>query len=299
MRHEILWPTVEEMLVGDVQKYIDVHGILDKLLVMTDPSVEVGTPSRPLLNGHHGLGKSLLAANLTKSLDERVGHPVPMVTFDCSEDTFELMLVGSSRIVSGGETPFIPGPFPTAIHLANETGLAVFCAEEISALTPGAQKVFNRLTDWRRGLYVPDVNRYFRLREGAHVIIVATMNPSGYGGVYTLNDDLRSRFDEVLIPLPNEKEEKRILKDLCPYAKSAIIEKVITVAANSRTKATDYSLSTRDLVHFIANYYRLEKTEDGPKFALTMLANKFEGSERDTMIDRIEASFPGIHLRAA
>ncbi|HSG27519.1 MAG TPA: MoxR family ATPase, partial [Candidatus Krumholzibacterium sp.] len=221
--HEILWPSSDEMLVGDVQEYIDVHGILEMSMALTDPASQVGTPSNLLFNGHHGLGKSLLSANLTKKLEEKVGHPVPMVTFDCSEDTFELMLIGSSRVVTGGETPFIPGPFPTAIHLANETGLCVFCAEEISALTPGAQKVFNRLTDWRSGIYVPDVNRYFRLRPGAFVIIVANMNPSGYGGVYTLNDDLRSRFNEITVPLPDKKQETKILKALCPYASSDIL----------------------------------------------------------------------------
>lgn len=296
--HEILWPDADQMMVGDIQEYIDVHGILEKVMVLTDPTIEFGKPSNILLNGHHGLGKSLLAANLTKRLEKATGKGVPMVTFDCSEDTFELMLMGSSRIVAGGETPFIPGPFPSAIHLANECGLCVFVAEEISALTPGAQKVFNRLTDWRNGLYVPDVNKFFQLDPGCHVIIAATMNPSGYGGVYTLNDDLKSRFDPILVPMPDPDQEKKILKALCPFADTGIISKAVQVATDSRTQATDYSLSTRDLVSFVSSYYRLKAVKDGPKFALTMVANKFEGSDRDTMADRIKATFD-VDLKAA
>jgi MoxR-like ATPase len=294
---EILWPEPESLFVGDIPPYVDVHGLLEMMAEMTDPTnTEHGNPGHPLLNGHHGLGKSLLAANLVKKVEERVGHKVPLVPFDCSEDTFELMLVGSPRVVPGGETPFIPGPFPTVIHLANQVGVCVFVAEEISALTPGAQKVFNRLTDWRDGLYVPEINQYLRIDPGCEVIIVGTMNPSGYGGVYNLNDDLRSRFDEILVPLPTQKQERDILEAICPWASRAVIEQAIQVAASSRTKATAYSLSTRDLARFLGNYYRLQKTKNGRVFALTMLANKFEGSDRNTMVDRIEAAFPGVSL---
>lgn len=292
--HKILWPSIESMLPGDVPPYVDIHGILEDVLTLVTPPKshsEFAKPSNILLNGHHGLGKSLLAANVSKELEKRTGLSVPMVTFDCSEDTFELSLMGGSRVVAGGETPFVPGPFPTAIHLANETGLCVLCVEEISALTPGSQKVVNRLTDWRTGLYVPDANQVFRLKEGSHLVLIATMNPSGYGGVYSLNDDLRSRFDEIHVKFPAPKQEAKILRVRCPFADRGIIDQAIRMAADSRSRATEYSLSTRDLVRFISNAHRLRDRPQGLDFALEMIANKFEGSDRDTMVDRIKATF--------
>lgn len=289
--HKILWPSADEMIPELEDTYVDVEGLLKKIMILTDPSARFGRPANILLNGHHGLGKSLLSATVAVELAKKTGKEVPLVTFDCSEDTFELMLVGSSRVVAGGETPFVPGPFPSAIHLANECGLCVFVAEEISALTPGAQKVFNRMTDWRRGLYVADVNRFFRLKKDCLIIFIASMNPSGYGGVYTLNDDLRSRFVEVQVDFPEPDNEKKILRTVCDWAESDLIDKAVQVAQDSRAPAIDYSLSTRDLVLFLSGYYRLKFGGSPVTFALETLANKFEGSDRNTMIDRIDAVF--------
>jgi MoxR-like ATPase len=214
-----------------------------------------------------------------------------MVTVDCSDDTFELMLMGSSRIVPGGEMPFIPGPFPSAIYLANRCGIAVLCAEEISALTPGAQKVFNRITDWRKGIYVPDVNQYFRLAEGSSLIVIGTMNPYGYGGVNSLNDDLRSRFQEIVVPYPNNKQEAEILHTTCPFASRDLVEKSIRFARDTRGGSLGYSVSTRDLESLLTSYHRLKSTGQDPEFALEMLINRFQGTARDTAIDRVDATF--------
>jgi hypothetical protein len=289
---DIRWPSPESLFPQVNEVFVDVHGHLEKSIILTTP-VDGVPPANLLISGIHGTAKSLMSATLAVELGERRGRPVPVVTYDCSEDTFELMLTGSSRVVPGGETPFIPGPFPTAIKMANECGLCVFIAEEISALTPGAQKVFNRITDWRRGIYVADVNQYFRLDEGCHVIIVANMNPSGYGGVYTLNQDLYSRFDPIRVPLPNREQEKRILKATCTFASSDIIDKVIQLGTDSRTNATETSLVTRDLVKILNNIERFNRAglpEDS--FPLEMALNKFEGrSDRTTMADKIDAIF--------
>ena len=306
MSIEIITPEAETLFPPKgLDSYVDVHGILEAAISLAVPTCPTcgdtwapGTAncacdlaflpsSSLLLNGPHGVGKSLLAANLAVQLGKKLGREVPMVTFDCSEDTREYHLKGTAMAASDGSTPFVLGPFPAAIHLANELGISVFCAEEISALTPGSQKIFNVLTDWRNSLYLPQISKLYALKPGHRVIVIASMNPEAYGGVFTLNKDLRSRFDEFAVPLPGMASEKKILKTVCPWADSGLIEKACQFARDSRTDTFEYDLSTRDLVKLLQNIRKMGDTV----IPLLLVANKFEGSEKATILDRIHATF--------
>ena len=280
-------PDPEEFFPTVSTDYVDIHGVLDSVLKLVDPTSDV-PPGNVLLSSIHGLGKSLLCANVAVRLGEKLGKKVPYIPFDCSEDTRDYHLRGSFSLMPDGGTAFIPGPFPLVIELANRIGVAILCLEEISALTPGAQKQCNCLTDWRTGVYVPQLGRNVALKPGCKIIVMASMNPSGYAGVYSLNEDLRSRFDEVVIPLPNIEQEKTILKMVCPFADAGTIEKAARLAKESRTNATEYKLSTRDLVKLLYNLRRL----NDPKVALTLVANKYENeAEKALIVDRIKAVF--------
>jgi MoxR-like ATPase len=285
---QIIWTPAEALTPAVDVPYVDVHGILADSLKLVSTTRDDIPPANLLFNSIHGLGKSLLCATLAIELGKALGTDVPMVTFDCSEDTREFHLKGSSQRLPDGSTAFVPGPFPQAIHLANEVGVSILCAEEISALTPGAQKMFNAMTDWRRSMYIAQLGTVIKLRPGAVVIVVSTMNPAAYGGVYTLNSDLRSRLNECIVPLPTMTQEKEILGKVCPSADKGTIEKAIQVALDSRNDVTDYTLSTRDLVHLLRNIHRLDKDLNR---ALTYVANKFEGSDREVMLDKIDATF--------
>ena len=114
------------------------------------------------------------------------------------------------------------------------------------------------------------------------------MNPSAYGGVYTLNSDLRSRFDEIRVPVPSLVQEKSILREVCPFATANHVEKAALLAQATRTDALEYQLSTRDLVHLLENISKTGKVD----VACRMVADKFESdSDRDTVVDRINACF--------
>ena len=284
--NSILSTPAEELIPDVPTKYVDVHGLFRGCLDQIKPHSDAA-PTNLLFNSDHGLGKTLLAADLTQSLGSEIGIKIPLIVFDCSEDTREYDLMGLPTPIGGGDFAFQLGPFPLAIKLANEVGAAVLLAEEISALPPGAQKAFNRMTDWRRGLYVPQIGQMFKLAPDAHLVIMGTMNPSAYGGVYTLNADLRSRFGEIRLPAPSTKELSKILKSVCPWAPKSLIDSAAKIAAESRSKATEYSLSTRDLVNLLTAIHRSGDRE----FALQMMLNKFEGTETNLMADRINAVF--------
>lgn len=292
-------------IVKDISPYIDFDNLMAsamKLIIAPCPkctqswmpfAVDCGCgykflpSSNLLLNGPYGVGKSLMAANIAQDLSEQLDVDVPMVTVDCSEGTMEYHLKGMNIGVGAGETPFVLGPLPGAIDLANKVGVCILNAEEINALTPGAQAVFNALTDWREGIEVPQVSKRYSLNPGCRLIILASMNDSVFGGVFSLNADLRSRFDELRVDYPGAEDERKILMALCPYAEGAFVEKAIQLAKESRTETFDTSLSTRDLVKLLQNTRKLGAAE----MSLQMIANKFEASERSTIADRIKALF--------
>jgi MoxR-like ATPase len=188
-----------------------------------------------------------------------------------------------------GKTPFIPGPLPLAIHLANETGLACLCLEEISTLTPGAQKMVNSITDWRSGIYMSQTGQSVRLRDDAYMFVIATMNPSTYAGGFDLNLDLRSRFVEEVLEWPSDVKEREILTTQVPEAPADLVELVLRMAAETRTSVTETHLSTRDLVTFLEDLIDLpnHKTE-----VLNTVLNRFTSdADRTVMRDRMVAIF--------
>lgn len=284
----IIRPTLDEKVPVVTIPYVDIHGLLPQLLTLVLPDDSDTPPANVLLNSIHGLGKTLLASTLAVEAGKRLKKKVPLVTVECSEDTREFHLRGSVTQMSDGSTGFVLGPLPLAIELANEAGFCILNVEEIAKLPPGTQGQFNAMTDWRRSVEIPQLGKTYKLREGCHVVTVGTMNPAMYGGVYSLNVDLRSRFNEFIVPIPEPAEEARILKKVCPWSKADVIENLCRLAKETRTEATEYKVSTRDLVQFLQNLRRLQEI----KPCLQLLANKFEdGRERDLVRDRINGVF--------
>lgn len=242
-----------------------------------------------ILVGPKGIGKSLSIAAYAAKKD------IPVLTFDCSEDVRRSHLLGMF-VLRGDQTPFVLGPLTSAFEVANETGEAVLILEEINALTPQMQKCLNSVLDFRKKVEVPEAKKVFKLRDGAKLWITGTMNTAAYGGVYEMNEDLKSRVRLVPLDYPTPAEESKIIAELVRAAGIKVDKKVITgiltLAHETRQKAMDYALATRDVVQIIedTSLVGLEK-------ALWLASGKFEGDDRATLRERIESIF-GVRLAA-
>lgn len=234
-----------------------------------------------ILVGPKGIGKTLAVAAWAGA------NKVPIITADCSEDVRRSHLIGTF-ILRGQESPFVLGPLPTAIEIANEVGHCILCLEEINALTPQMQKVLNPLGDFRRKLEVPECKRVFSLKGGAKLWLCGTMNTSVYGGVYELNEDLKSRFRMFPLNYPNKGEEKGLLKQVLTVngVDDKTIQNVLTLAHDTRQKSLDYSLSPRDVVQLIEDI-----SVCGLEAALWMVTGKFEDTDRAYVKERIKSTF--------
>ncbi len=237
-----------------------------------------------LLKGPKGTGKSLAFAAWAAH------KRIPMVSVECSEDTKKYDLMGSPFII-GDETIFVLGGIPTAIEVANEVGQCILNFEEVNSLTPQVQKTLNAAADWRQAVSLPHIGKVYRLRPGAKIWLVASQNPTVYGGTYDLNEDLKSRFEEIEITYPEDTMEKSILKGIGMQVDEEILKAFLLLARETRTMTYGYSLSTRDLVRILTN---VELT--GLETTLRMLVGKFEDKDKDLLLKRLPSIFHGIRF---
>jgi MoxR-like ATPase len=238
-----------------------------------------------ILVGPKGIGKSLSVASWASK------HAVPTITFDCSEDVRRSHIIGM-HVLRGDSTPFVLGPLTSAYEIANEVGKCVLIFEEVNALTPQMQKLLNSSTDFRRKIEVPECGRIFQLKEGAQLWIVGTMNTTVYGGVYALNEDLKSRFRLIALDYPAPKEEKAVVLEVIGgRVQPDLIDKVLIMAHETRQKAVEYALSSRDVVQVLEDIAAV-----GLDKGLWVALGKFEGDDRATMRERMKSIF-GVTLK--
>lgn len=259
--------------------YVDTHD----LLFLYD---RLAFKSNLILVGPKGIGKSL-SVNWWGGKND-----CPIVSYDCSEDVRRGQLLGAN-ILRGDFSPFILGPITTAFEIANEVGRAILMLEEINSLTPQMQKILNAPTDFRKSIVLNEAGKVFRLDSGAELWVMGTMNTTVYGGVYQLNEDLKSRFRFVPLGYPTIDKEMEIIDMVIEDPPRDHIEDVLTLATESRQKALEYSLSPRDVVQILEDISLV-----GLEKALWMATGKFEESDRVTIEQRIKAIF-GIALGSA
>jgi len=264
----------EELLVLNPPPYVDIFKLHD-LYKKTDSNL--------LIKGPKGDGKSLSVFTYAAE------HGIPLVVQECSEGTKETHLMGSQTLI-GDKTVFVLGSIPTAIDVANECGECILLFEELNALTPQVQKMLNAVGDFRKACSMPAIKRSYRLQPGKKLWLRGTMNPSVYGGTYDLNEDLKSRFDEIEITYPEPGLEKQVLITVCGSAvANDVLDKVIRLGGESRQGELSYSLSTRDLVRLVQTIPKA-----GLPVALQLIACKFEGDDRENIIRRINSIFGNV-----
>jgi MoxR-like ATPase len=244
---------------------------------------EIAFGANLILVGPKGIAKTLSIAAWAGK------HGYPIVTFDCSEDIRRAHLIGMFTL-RGDESPFVLGPLTTSIEVANEVGHCILCLEEINALTPSVQKMLNSIGDFRRRIEVPECQRVFELKPGVKLWLCGTMNTSVYGGVYELNEDLKSRFRMLPVDYPTKGDETRILaKVVGNGVKKDTVTQVLTLAHETRQKSLAYSLSPRDTVQILEDVQRC-----GVEGALRLASGKFEGQDRDYFKERVKSTFGAV-----
>jgi len=279
----ILPVSFSDFMREGVPKYVETRREFKRLKV----HLKSGIPL--LLRGPKGIGKTLMIEKFC----EKKSIPLPRI--DCSENTKIYDLMGKFLMI-GDETVFQLGIIPTAIEVANQKGIAILDFEELGSLTPAMQKVLNQLLDYRKACFIPGLNKHYELRGSAVLLIVATTNPSSYGAVHELNEDLASRFAILDMKYPNERREKKILNT--EAIEEQLVNNMVVLAKETRAATVkgevEYALSTRDLDQFFTSVRAYnEEGMNGTKYALEeSILGKYEAEQHKKWLQqRIDSIF--------
>jgi len=254
--------------------YIDALGLMEVFDLLE------GSPM--ILAGPKGTGKTMACEAWAAD------HNYLVVQFGCTEGTREKHLYGSIGIQDGSAF-FTLGALTTAIDAANEIAESdeyagvMLRLDEVNSLTPQMQKGLNSFADWQKSVAVPSIGRVFRVKPDTKLWVIGTMNPSAHGGVFDLNEDLKSRFRPIWVPYPDPEQEQIIVANVLPKVKEEWVSQLLDVAAQTRQGENAYPLSTRDVVQCLEDAQRM-----GMDRALKILSYQYdEGTDRDTFHTRV------------
>jgi hypothetical protein len=115
-----------------------------------------------------------------------------------------------------------------------------------------------------------------------------------YGGVYQLNEDLKSRLRMMSLDYPPFGKEKLIVQRALAnkgVPKGSVIDDALKLAKETRQGSLDYALSPRDVVQLVEDVQLL-----GAPDALRLVIGKFEADDQATVVKRIESIY-GVQLK--
>lgn len=259
---EIILPDPQVLVPTKDQGYADVIGLMDFM-------GEVEGVVHLILSAPKGVGKTMGVVEYAT----RKG--IPIVERKCSSGTKNTKLDGHF-ILKGDQTPWLAGDFQKAIHVANDMGVCIYLLEEINALQNERQKDINQIAHDHVAFYADACETLFELDEGCIVWVIGTMNPSTYGGVHALNEDLKSRFQILEMDYPESSAETEILNAQVSGADPDLVKQAIDLAQATRSPTFKYSLAPRDLVQFLKVLPKI-----GKERALKLLEGKFPEQGKD------------------
>ena len=251
-----------------------------------------------MLEGPTGVGKTLSVASW--ALEQKID----IIQYDCSENTRRTDLVGRF-ILKDNETVYEPGILSMAVQLALKKKKAILVLEELNALNPGMQKLLNPLLDWRRHVFIPEMDKMLELND-SFLLVVATTNPQKYGGSNNINEDLKSRFMIHKVGYPDMEQEREIILSNIKNLDPTFVDDALKLAQDLRASAKkgdlDYTLSPRDIIIFCTAYKDLKKNKSKTlskdeiiKIILeTTIMNKFESEDEQKTINAVFEKIFGV-----
>ena len=160
---------------ADLDEYVD----FDNSKELLKRIIKADEPLNVLMYGVAGTGKTLLCETVGKELGMSV------IQADCSEDMRRSNVIGGLKTTNEGGvmvTKWKHGPSGEAVESANQNPNGCLLIKEEGNMPRGEiQKLDNGLLEYRRSFYVPELGKYMRLKKGAKLVIIVTMNPAGDG----------------------------------------------------------------------------------------------------------------------
>ncbi|EET90087.1 MAG: MoxR family ATPase [Candidatus Micrarchaeales archaeon] len=265
--------------------------------------VNVISDKPTMVYGPTGIAKTLSIEYLAAAWNDRnkpAPHSsiIPLINVQCSRDSDAYSLIGH-EVLENGVVKFQKGPLPIAIEEANKHGFAILVLDELSALTPEAQKILNPLFDERRAVIFGE--KAWFLNADSKLFIVATTNVigNGYGGINQINIDLMRRFiAKIALDFPTEIEEQKILEHFTKDV--GLIKNLIKLAQHTRKTDKDIMpISTALLTNTIDLTIAYQEAFKDPQAAFNtaitnaIVNNYTDPEDRKAIVEKVKDIFPG------
>jgi MoxR-like ATPase len=283
----------EEFIPKNVPKYVEKSNEFEIANRLMEQTFNGTNPVNVLCYGPAGNGKTLFWANVAQK------RQMSLVQVDMSDDLRRSALIGGPKLINN-ETVWKHGGIGEAIECANQNpNGAMYVSEEGNQPRGEIQKLQNGLLDYRRAIYVPELGRYVRLRKGAKLFIVLTMNPAGDG--YSGNEIEKSVDDRFGFQwewtYPTIEECKKILgdklKDIPKEFSNKVFKLVLEVQNLVNEKKLSQAISPRQQASIFSVFKAFEGMEGAEKMVLegAILRQSMDEDERDLIKSRMESIF--------
>ena len=283
----------EEFLVPeDMPEYIE-RGreieILNRIISMPNPQ-------NLMLYGPSGTGKTMLAMDVAKRND------MCLIQADMSEDMRRSNVIGGLKTTEENGvmvTKWKHGFAGEAIECANQNpNGCILVLEEGNQPRGEIQKLTNGLCDFRRSVYVSELGKYLRLKKGAILMVIMTLNPAGDG--YSGNEVELSVDDRFRLQwewtYPTIAEMRKIMaKDMKDVPKKFVnnmFKLVLEVQNAVASEELSKMISPRQLAGVFEAYRTFNGMENFEQLVLDMtVTSRFSDDEQDLIKSRMESIF--------
>jgi len=283
----------EEFLVPeDMPEYIE-RGreieILNRIISMENPE-------NLMLYGPSGTGKTMLAMDIAKRND------MCLIQADMSEDMRRSNVIGGLKTTEENGvmvTKWKHGFAGEAIECANQNpNGCILVLEEGNQPRGEIQKLTNGLCDFRRSVYVSELGKYLRLKKGAKLMVIMTLNPAGDG--YSGNEVELSVDDRFRLQwewtYPTIAEMRKIMakdmKDIPKKFVNNMFKLVLEVQNAVASEELSKMISPRQLAGVFEAYRTFNGMENFEQLVLDMtVSSRFPDDEKDLVKSRMESIF--------
>ncbi len=206
-----------------------------------------------IIQGEAGVGKTLSLKAYCM-----VRH-YPLLQLRCSESAKENKLIGTYQLVNGNSI-YCLGILTQAIEIANKSKAkcCVIQLDEINTLLNSTMKELNEAVNVREGIYIPALNKTYKLKDDCNILICGTMNPSHFSGTNELNPEMPSRFDIFVWDDLTELQTKTLLSGF--NIDDDLMSKLVTlktqINASYESDNLPYPFDTREIVKFCKRFNR-------------------------------------------
>ena len=259
-------------------------------------------PMNLMIYGPSGIGKTLLAENLAKM------RGMSLIQTDMSEDMRRSNVIGGLKTQEQNGvmiTKWKHGFAGEAIECANQNpNGCLLVLEEGNQPRGEIQKLVNGLLDYRRSVYVSELGKYLRLKKGAKLMVVMTLNPAGDG--YSGNEVEKSVSDRFKLQwkwtYPTITEMRKIMaNDMKEIPKKFItnmFKLVLEIQNANKSEELSDVISPRQLSGTFEAYRTFKGMDNFEQFVLdTTIVSRFADDEQDLVKSRMESIFSAGAIR--